>query len=167
MAHVIFYETPGCAECARQKQLLVDSGHELEIHDLTAEIWHASSLRPYFRERPIRDWFNPRSPRILSGEIDPDGVNPQAALVMMMLDPGLIRAPLTRIAGRCESGADREEFDIAPASSAIVDAPSLPAASSPLGAFRAMSRTKPMMTNLRRAPAPLRAAMRRRRKDAG
>jgi arsenate reductase-like glutaredoxin family protein len=43
---------------------------------------------------------------VKSGEIDPDALNPQEAIVMMILDPGLIRRPLMRIGDHCESGFD-------------------------------------------------------------
>lgn len=106
MAHVIFYEKPGCAGNARQKALLIASGHEVETRNLLAEPWSPSSLRPYFGEKPVREWFNAASPRVKSGEIDLDRVNPQQALVMMILDPTLIRRPLMRVNGRCEAGFD-------------------------------------------------------------
>lgn len=106
MAHVIFYEKPGCAGNARQKALLIASGHEVEVRNLLAEPWSPSSLRPYFGEKPVREWFNAASPRVKSGEIDPETVNPQQALVMMMIDPTLIRRPLMRVDGRCEAGFD-------------------------------------------------------------
>ncbi len=106
MAHVIFYEKPGCAGNARQKALLIASGHEVEVRNLLAEPWSPSSLRPYFGEKPVQEWFNAASPRVKSGEIDPETVNPQQALVMMMIDPTLIRRPLMRVDGRCEAGFD-------------------------------------------------------------
>ncbi len=106
MANVIFYEKPGCAGNARQKALLRASGHQVDARDLLSEPWSASSLRPYFGSKPVREWFNAASPRVKSGEVDPDKVNPQEALVMMMLDPGLIRRPLMRVGDHCESGFD-------------------------------------------------------------
>jgi nitrogenase-associated protein len=106
MAHVIFYENPSCAENAQQKARLLHSGHQVESRDLTTEPWSVSSLRPYFGERPLRDWFNPASPRVKSGEINLDAITPQSALVMMILDPSLIRGPLMRIGDHCEAGFD-------------------------------------------------------------
>ena len=111
MAHVIFYEKPGCAGNARQKALLVASGHEVEARDLLTESWSPSSLRPYFGSKPLPEWFNAASPRIKSGEIDPEKVTPQEALVMMMLDPVLIRRPLMRIGDHCEAGFDSAAVD--------------------------------------------------------
>jgi nitrogenase-associated protein len=111
MAHVIFYEKPGCAGNARQKALLVASGHEVEARNLLTEPWSMSSLRPYFGAKPVREWFNASSPRIKSGEIDPDKVTPQQALVMMIVDPALIRRPLMRIGDHCEAGFDSAAVD--------------------------------------------------------
>ena len=68
-------------------------------------------FRPYFGEKPVREWFNPCAPRIMSGEIDPDAMTPQEALVIMIMDPALIRHPLMRVNGRAEAGFDREAVD--------------------------------------------------------
>lgn len=110
MADVIFYEKPGCAGNARQKALLLASGHALDVRNLLTEPWSVSSLRPYFGETAVREWFNPAAPRVKSGEIDIDKVTPQAALVMMILDPILIRRPLIKVGGRCEAGFDPERI---------------------------------------------------------
>lgn len=111
MAHVIFYEKPGCAGNAQQKALLRASGHELEVRNLLTEPWSSSSLRPYFGAKPVSEWFNASSPRIKSGEVDPDKVTPQQALVMMIIDPLLIRRPLMRIGDHCEAGFDSAAVD--------------------------------------------------------
>lgn len=110
MAQVIFYEKPGCAGNAKQKALLIASGHQVDARNLLTEPWSASSLRPYFGARPVREWFNPASPRIASGEVDPDTITAQQALAMMMVDPVLIRRPLMRIGDRCEAGFDPERI---------------------------------------------------------
>ncbi|HEY8261995.1 MAG TPA: ArsC/Spx/MgsR family protein [Methylosinus sp.] len=110
MADVIFYEKPGCASNARQKALLVASGHALEVRNLLEEPWSVSSLRPFFGETPVREWFNPAAPRVKSGEIDLETITPQAALVMMIVDPILIRRPLMKVGGRCEAGFDPERI---------------------------------------------------------
>jgi nitrogenase-associated protein len=108
MAQVIFYENPACAEHARQKALLRAAGHVIDVRDLLAEPWSVSSLRPFFAEKKINDWFDPNAPRIVAGEIDPETITPQAALVAMILDPSLIRGPLMRIGENCEAGFDLE-----------------------------------------------------------
>lgn len=106
MANVIFYEKPGCVSNAEQKALLIASGHQVDARDLLKEPWSAPSLRPFFGAKPVPEWFNAASPRIKSGEVKPDAVNPQEAIMMMILDPGLIRRPLMRIGDHCESGFD-------------------------------------------------------------
>ncbi len=125
MANVIFYEKPGCASNAKQKDLLLASGHQVEARDLLHEAWSASSLRPFFGAKPVRDWFNAASPRVKSGEINPDAVNPQEAIVMMILDPGLIRRPLMRVGDHCESGFDSDAVSrwigLTPVSEAVSD----------------------------------------------
>ena len=71
MAHVIFYEKPGCANNARQKLLLAAAGHDLDVRNLLAEPWSGERLRDFFGATPVPDWFNSAAPRIKSGEIDP------------------------------------------------------------------------------------------------
>ncbi len=112
MAQVIFYENPACAEHARQKALLTAAGHSVETRDVISEPWSVSSLRPFFAEKKVRDWFDANAPRIKSGEIDLENITPQSALVAMILDPTLIHAPLLRIGDRCEAGFDPERIQI-------------------------------------------------------
>jgi nitrogenase-associated protein len=127
MAQVIFYENPACAEHARQKALLRAAGHTVDARDLLGEPWSVSSLRPFFAEKRIKDWFDPNAPRIVSGEINLETITPQAALVAMILDPTLIRGPLMRIGEHCEAGFDPERvhgwIGLAPASSPAPVAP--------------------------------------------
>lgn len=106
MANIIFYEKTGCASNAKQKALLLASGHQVDARDLLREPWSVSSLRPYFGAKPVREWFNVASPRVKSGEVNPDSISPQEAMVLMIMDPGLIRRPLMRIGDHCEAGFD-------------------------------------------------------------
>ena len=111
MALVVFYEKPGCGGNAKQKALLRASGHEIEAKSLLSEPWTALSLRPYFGDRPVRDWFNQASPRVKSGEIAIDRLEEQEALALMLDDPLLIRRPLMLVSGRRECGFDAELVD--------------------------------------------------------
>ena len=111
MANVVFYEKPGCGGNARQKALLVSSGHVLDVRNLLTEPWTAASLRPFFGAKPVRDWFNSSSPRVKSGEIKPDQFTPEAALTMMIEDPLLIRRPLLQVADRRNFGFDQDKVD--------------------------------------------------------
>jgi nitrogenase-associated protein len=135
VAQVIFYENPACAEYARLKALLRAAGHEIDARDLLGEPWSVSSLRPFFAEKKISDWFDPTAPRVISGEINPETITPQAALVAMILDPSLIRGPLMRIGEHCEAGFDPERvhgwIGLAPAPAPQPVAPPAVAAAPP------------------------------------
>jgi nitrogenase-associated protein len=106
MAKVIFYEKPGCGGNARQKALLVASGHDVEPRNLLAEPWTAATLRLFFGARPVPEWFDGASPRIKSGEIRPSELSEEAALALMIEDPLLIRRPLMQVGDRSEAGFD-------------------------------------------------------------
>jgi len=111
MAKVIFYEKPGCGGNARQKALLQRSGHELEVRNLLSAPWTAELLRSFFGSRPVAEWFNTSSPRVKSGEVVPAGLEAEAALVLMLADPLLIRRPLIEVNGRRETGFDAALID--------------------------------------------------------
>jgi nitrogenase-associated protein len=111
MPHVIFYEKPGCANNARQKQLLEAAGHALEVHNLLAEAWTAERLRSFFGDAAVFDWFNKAAPKIKSGEIDPRTIDADSALALMLADPILIRRPLMEVEGRRGIGFDPVAVD--------------------------------------------------------
>ncbi len=108
MAKVIFYEKPGCIGNAQQKKLLVSSGHELDVRDMTTAPWSPEKLRRFFGDRPVAEWFNLTSPRVKAGEIKPDDLDENEALSILCSDPLLIRRPLIEVEGRCEVGFERE-----------------------------------------------------------
>jgi nitrogenase-associated protein len=110
MATVIFYEKPGCANNTRQKRLLTQAGHTVIAKNLLAETWQAESLRPFFAELPVRDWFNYSAPAIKHGEIDPKTLNEQQALALMLENPILIRRPLMQVGNQCRAGFDPEKI---------------------------------------------------------
>ena len=91
MALVVFYEKPGCATNARQKQMLADAGHQLEVRNLLTERWTAQSLLPFLAGQPVSLWFNRAAPRVKSGEVDPAACDAETALLMLLADPLLIR----------------------------------------------------------------------------
>jgi nitrogenase-associated protein len=111
MAHVIFYEKPGCANNARQKLLLAAAGHQLELRNLLTETWTAETLQGFFGAMPVADWFNRAAPRVKSGEIDPARLDATAALALMLRDPILIRRPLIEAEGRKVTGFDAATID--------------------------------------------------------
>lgn len=111
MATVIFYEKPGCINNTKQKALLKAAGHEVQAHNLLTEAWTAQSLRLFFRERPVAEWFNRAAPRVKSGEVVPEQMDAETALSLMLSDPLLIRRPLIQVGSRREIGFDVEAID--------------------------------------------------------
>ncbi|MDJ0734952.1 MAG: ArsC/Spx/MgsR family protein [Nostocaceae cyanobacterium] len=111
MARVIFYEKPGCKNNTKQKTLLTASGHEVVAFNLLKEPWTVERLRSFFGNRPTKEWFNAAAPRVKSGEVVPEKVDPQKALVLMLEDPLLIRRPLIEVGDRREVGFDAEKID--------------------------------------------------------
>jgi nitrogenase-associated protein len=106
MADVIFFEKPGCGGNARQKALLEQAGHRLTVHDLFAQSWTAASLRPFFGDHPVAEWFNRSAPAIKSGAIDPAAHDEDSAMAVLLADPKLIRRPLMQVGSRRECGFD-------------------------------------------------------------
>ncbi len=111
MAKVVFYEKTGCGGNARQKASLTASGHVLDVRNLLTEPWTATSLRPFFGTKPLRNWFNSAAPPVKSGAIKFRELTPQAALAMMVADPLLIRRPLMQVGERREAGFDQAKVD--------------------------------------------------------
>ncbi|WP_142847683.1 ArsC/Spx/MgsR family protein [Telmatospirillum sp. J64-1] len=109
MAHVIFFEKPGCRNNTRQKALLAASGHSVEARNLLTHPWTAGELRAFFGDRPVAEWFNRAAPRVKEGEVVPEEMKAEAALAAMLADPLLIRRPLMQVGDRREVGfeADR------------------------------------------------------------
>jgi nitrogenase-associated protein len=110
MSKVVFYARPGAAKTVEQEAALAAAGFDVDARDLTAEHWTSASLRAFFDERPIVEWFDPAEPRVASGEIDPGKLNAQEALVTLALDPRLINGPLVRHNGSCAAGLDTEQL---------------------------------------------------------
>ncbi|QJD29186.1 ArsC/Spx/MgsR family protein [Methylococcus geothermalis] len=108
MALVHFYEKPGCANNARQKQMLREAGHELIVHDLLETPWRAEELRLFFEGRPVAEWFNRAAPRIKCGDIVPEHLDGEKALALMLDDHLLIRRPLMQVGERREVGFDAD-----------------------------------------------------------
>jgi nitrogenase-associated protein len=91
---VTFYEKPGCLSNATQKEFLRGLGHRLDVRDLLAEPWTPRSLRRFFGNRPVGEWFNPTAPRVKSGSVQPHLLDEAQALKILAADPILIRRPL-------------------------------------------------------------------------
>jgi len=108
MASVIFYEKPGCSNNTRQKVWLAASGHTVLAKNLLKEKWGPERLRAFFGDLPITQWFNPSAPRVKSGEVNPDRLDAETALGLMIDEPLLIRRPLMEVDGEFRVGFDAE-----------------------------------------------------------
>ena len=106
MAHIIFYEKPGCSGNRRQKEWLLAAGHTLEVIDLLGHGWTGPELRPFFGGKPANECFNPSAPEIRDGLLDPSTISDGEALEMMVGRPLLIKRPLMVIEGRRLQGFD-------------------------------------------------------------
>jgi len=111
MPTVIFYEKPGCINNTKQKALLAAAGHTVEARNLLTEPWTPEWLREFFGDRPIARCFNPTAPAIKSGQVQPESMDTDTALALMVQDPLLIRRPLMQVGDRCEVGFDKDAVD--------------------------------------------------------
>lgn len=110
MATVIFYEKPGCANNTRQKVQLAAAGHTVLARNLLTERWTVERLLAFFGSRPVAEWFNRAAPKVKSGEVVPEALDAETALVMLRAEPLLIRRPLIEADGRREVGFDQEKI---------------------------------------------------------
>lgn len=106
MAEIVFYEKPGCGGNARQKKLLEEAGHRLIVRDILSTVWTDQTLRPFFGNRPVSEWFNRAAPAVKSGAVNPDALDEAEALALLLADPLLIRRPLMRVGDRRACGFD-------------------------------------------------------------
>ena len=110
MTHLVFFEKPGCGGNARQRAALEAAGHTLERRNLLTAHWTEESLLAFLAPLPVPDWFNRAAPRVKSGEVQPDALQPQAALALLLNEPLLIRRPLMQ---RCDNASCHVGFDTA------------------------------------------------------
>ena len=106
MAIITFWEKPGCQGNARQKEILLASGHVLEVRNLLAEPWSEESLALFFGDRPVAEWFNPAHPKVKSGEVIPGEYGREQALRLMVAEPLFIVRPLMQVGCERLAGFD-------------------------------------------------------------
>lgn len=107
MAHITFYQKPGCATNARQKAMLAAAGHEVIARNLLTEPWTAERLKSFFAGLPVSGWFNLAAPAVKYGEVSPEALDADDALALMLKEPLLIRRPLMETEGRRMAGFDQ------------------------------------------------------------
>ena len=110
MTHLVFFEKPGCGGNARQRAALEAAGHTLERRNLLTAHWTAESLLAFLAPLPVPDWFNRAAPHVKSGEVQPDALDADAALALLLKEPLLIRRPLMQ---RSDNGSRHVGFETA------------------------------------------------------
>jgi nitrogenase-associated protein len=110
MTHIVFFEKPGCGGNARQRAALQAAGHTLERRNLLTAHWTIESLLAFLKPLPVSDWFNRAAPRVKSGEIQPEALDRETALVLLLKEPLLIRRPLMQ---RSDNNSRHVGFDTA------------------------------------------------------
>jgi nitrogenase-associated protein len=111
MAIVVFYEKPGCTDHLKQKELLRQAGHLVEERNIMQHPWTDEELRSFFSGLDVVHWFNRLAPRIKSGEFNPNRVDDQTAIRLMLVDPDLIRRPLMQVGDERRAGFDPIDVD--------------------------------------------------------
>ncbi len=113
MATVIFYEKPGCINNTRQKKLLRKAGHTVLEKSLLTENWAVKpqQLREFFGTRPVQQWFNRSAPAVKQGLVDPETIDGEQAITLMLADPLLIRRPLMQVGSEKMAGFDEQAVD--------------------------------------------------------
>jgi nitrogenase-associated protein len=111
MVDVIFYEKPGCINNTKQKKLLLEAGHHVEVKNLLTEPWTATKLLAFFNNLPVNAWFNQSAPAVKSGEVNPDMLTAEQAVRCMLVDPLLIRRPLMEIGDNKLVGFESQQVE--------------------------------------------------------
>lgn len=94
MAHIIFFEKPGCGGNARQKAMLEAAGHVVEAKNLLTEPWTRQRLLSFLETLPVPHWFNRAAPEVKNGTIVPEEIDAATALSLFVNHPIFIRRPL-------------------------------------------------------------------------
>ena len=106
MAHIIFYEKPGCINGEKQKKVLLQAGNSLESRNILTTPWTREKLLPFVEGKSAGVIMNPTAPAVKSGAIVPRELTFEEAIFLMCKDPLLIKRPLIEVEGRCLQGFD-------------------------------------------------------------
>ena len=110
MATLQFFEKPGCINNGKQKAILREAGHTLEVVDILHHAWDTKTLLPFVEGKQPTQMMNHTAPAIKNGDIDPDSLSFDQALAMMIKEPLLIKRPLIRVADLYLQGFDHDDL---------------------------------------------------------
>ena len=108
MAKVWFYEKPGCINNTRQKKLLMQAGHDVISHNLLEVKWDKTYLKKFFTGLPVNEWFNNSAPAIKDGLVNPETLDEDQAITLLLSEPILIRRPLMCVGDEYRVGFDAD-----------------------------------------------------------
>ena len=111
MAYITFYEKPGCGGNAKQKELLLAAGHTLNVKNLLTEPWTRESLLAFLSPLPVPQWFNRSAPMVRDGRVNPDDIDAESAINLLLWYPLLVRRPLMESSEQRKVGFVPEEVD--------------------------------------------------------
>lgn len=112
MSKITSYEKPGCSGNAQQKQWLRDAGHTLVARDLLTGPWAGERLLGFFGVLPVSEWFDHAALAVRQVRIDPETLDADASLALILSEPLLIHQPLMQDDdGRCMAGFDIARVD--------------------------------------------------------
>ena len=111
MTEIIFFEKTGCVNNTKQKELLSLAGHKVIPIDILKHNWNENEILSFFKNKPIKDWFNMMAPSIKSGSITPDKYNQTEALSLLLSEHILIKRPLMIINNEYIVGFDKDFLD--------------------------------------------------------
>ncbi|MEI6891487.1 MAG: ArsC/Spx/MgsR family protein [Pontiella sp.] len=112
MAHIIFFEKPGCINNTKQKTWLEVASHTVEAHSILEHPWKTEELRSFLPGDKPAKWFNRTAPAIKNGKLDPDSFNESNALAILIETPILIKRPLMQIDQIKLQGFDKEKINL-------------------------------------------------------
>lgn len=104
MTRLWFYEKPGCVGNRSQLALLRRLGHQAEVRNLLSQPWTPETLRPFFGDKPVAQWFNESAPAVKNGAIAIAKLSQRQALNLMLAEPLLIARPLLQYGPYRQSG---------------------------------------------------------------
>ena len=68
-------------------------------------------LKSFFKDKPMKEWFNPNAPQIKNGLVNPDTLGKKEAIRLLFDTPLLIKRPLMLIKGERLSGFDQNRIE--------------------------------------------------------
>ena len=108
MPKLKMYLKPACTSCRKAKGLLLESGVELDEHDLGKERLTAEQLDALIGSRNYLDFLNPRNELYRERKMKERPPARAEALKLMAQEPNLIRRPIVIRGGQIVLGYDEE-----------------------------------------------------------